>query len=283
MADLDIEGVEAEMLYPQRSFGLIAGFKASHRDAVRQDEKYASAYLDAYNLWLSEICNSSGGRLLGAALVRFWDPDGMADNLQEVKDRGFRNIVMPTAPPGIRYNAPEMERMWSAIEESGLPLSFHVGEKFDTDGPGAFGASMMMQFHPFRKLWSLLTFSGILERHPGLRVIFTEGGLHWIPGALADADHFNRNFRSIMEPRLASPPSYYWRRNCYATFQEDPIGLSLIDHIGYERVLWASDYPHAESTTGRVAVAARAVIDAVGDHRARAILNDSARGVWALD
>ena len=283
MSDLDVEGVEAEMLYPQRSFALVTGIKASHRDIVLQDEEYVGGFLEAYNKWLSGVCAASRRRLHGAAIVRYWDPDGIADNLAAVKELGFHNIVLPIAPPGVQYNAPEMDRFWGAIEESGLPVSFHVGERFETEGPGAFGTSMMMQFHPYRRLWSLLAFSGILERHPGLRIIFTEGQLHWIPGALQDADFFQKSFRSVLQPRLAHDPSYYWHQNCYATFQEDLIGLSMIEHIGADRILWGSDYPHPESVLGRTAVSARMVIDAVGPTRAKAILNDNARRVWALD
>jgi predicted TIM-barrel fold metal-dependent hydrolase len=283
MQDLDLEGVEAEMLYPQRSFSLVTGIKASHRDIVLQDEDYVGGFLDAYNTWLSGVCRESRGRLHGAALVRYWDPDGIADNLAMVKDLGFRNIVLPNAPPGVRYNDPEMDRFWGAIEASGLPVSFHVGERFETEGPGAFGTSMMMQFHPYRRLWSLLAFSGILERHPGLRVIFTEGQLHWIPGALQDADQFYESFGSVLEPRLGKPPSHFWRQSCYATFMEDPVGLSMIDQIGADRILWASDYPHPESVVGRTALSARAVLDAVGAETGKAILNDNARRVWALN
>jgi predicted TIM-barrel fold metal-dependent hydrolase len=283
MKDLDVEGVEAEMLYPQRSFALITGIKASHRDIVLQDEEYVAGFLDAYNTWLGGVCAASGGRLFGAALLRYWDSEGVADQLAHVKELGFRNVVLPNAPPGVRYNAPEMDAFWGAIENSGLPVSFHVGERFETEGPGAFGTSMMMQFHPYRRLWALLAFSGILERHPGLRVIFTEGQLHWIPGALQDADQFYEAFGSVLEPKLAHPPSHYWRSNCYATFQEDAIGLSMIEHIGADRILWASDYPHPESVVGRTAVSARQVIDAVGPETAKAILNDNARRVWALN
>jgi predicted TIM-barrel fold metal-dependent hydrolase len=65
-------------------------------------------------------------------------------------------------------------------------------------------------------------------------------------------------------------------------FQEDPIGLALIDRIGHEHVLWASDYPHPESSIGRTALSALAVIENVGPERAPAILNDNARNLWGL-
>jgi predicted TIM-barrel fold metal-dependent hydrolase len=41
-------------------------------------------------------------------------------------------------------------------------------------------------------------------------------------------------------------PSEYWRRQCKATFQFDPIGTKLVGDIGLETLMWGSDYPHTE-------------------------------------
>jgi hypothetical protein len=47
---------------------------------------------------------------------------------------------------------------------------------------------------------------------------------------------------------LEELPSFYWHRNMSATFEEDELGLDLRHHIGVENLLWASDYPHPDST-----------------------------------
>jgi hypothetical protein len=53
---------------------------------------------------------------------------------------------------------------------------------------------------------------------------------------------FEDRFRDLMNPR----PSEYWRRQCKATFQFDPIGTKLVDDIGVETLIWGSDYPHTD-------------------------------------
>jgi predicted TIM-barrel fold metal-dependent hydrolase len=45
---------------------------------------------------------------------------------------------------------------------------------------------------------------------------------------------------------LKMKPSDYWKRQCKATFQYDPIGAKLVDDIGVETLMWGSDYPHGD-------------------------------------
>jgi predicted TIM-barrel fold metal-dependent hydrolase len=100
-------------------------------------------------------------------------------------------------------------------------------------GTGAMGTFVVMsQAGSMLKLWSLLTFSGVLERHPEMKVVFTEGGPGWIPFALWSADKLYLDFQNAMEPRLGELPGYYWHRQRYASFMQDPRGLEHIDHIG---------------------------------------------------
>lgn len=283
IADMDAEGISKDLLFPQWSFSILSGVSSAHVDAPGRDPEYAMAYIRAYNAWVAENCAQYPDRLYGMGILNFWDPSSAADNLAEIEDLGLSGITMPTSPPNVRYNDPLWEPLWDAIEASGIPLSFHVGERVDTSGLGTIGAGLMQNFHPYRKLWSLLTFSGILERHPDLKVVFTEGQLHWIPGALQDADQFYSSFGSLMEPKLAHAPSHYWFQNCYATFQEDAVGLKMVPEIGADRVLWSTDYPHSESVVGRCQEAAFAVAQATSADDARAILGGNAIKLWGLD
>lgn len=270
--DLDAEGVDKDVIFPQRTLSLVG----------LQDLELRDACMRAYNEWLSDYCKAYPDRLYGVGILNWWEPEAARDNLQELKALGFKAMEIPSSPPGVYYNSRSMEPMWDAIEESGYAISFHIGENIQTRGLGALGTFQMQTFSPFRRLFGLMVFSGILERHPNLKVIFTEGGAHWVPAALFDADRIYRDFESEMNPKLANLPSYYWWQNCYVTFQEDPIGLELMHHMGAHKVLWASDYPHPESTLGYSARAVRDIIATVGEEAGKAIVGGNAIKVWGL-
>jgi predicted TIM-barrel fold metal-dependent hydrolase len=270
--DLNSEGVDKDVIFPQRTLSLVG----------LQDLELRDACMKAYNEWLSDYCKAYPNRLYGVGILNWWDPAAARDNLQELKCLGYRAMEIPSMPPGVHYNSRSTEPLWDAIEESGYPISFHIGENIVTKGLGALGTFQMQTFAPFRRLFGLLTFSGILERHPRLKVIFTEGGIHWVPAALFDADRIYRDFETEMNPKLANAPSFYWWQNCYATFQEDPVGMMLLPHIGPHKVLWASDYPHPESTLGYSAQTVRDIIAAAGDEDGRRIVGGTACELWNL-
>jgi predicted TIM-barrel fold metal-dependent hydrolase len=99
---------------------------------------------------------------------------------------------------------------------------------------------------------------------------------------LFDADRIYRDFETEVNPKLANMPSYYWWKNCYATFQEDPIGLELLKYTGVHKVLWASDYPHPESTLGYTAQTIRDIFDATDEASAKAVVGGNAAEIWGL-
>jgi len=96
-----------------------------------------------------------------------------------------------------------------------------------------------------------MIFCGVLERHPGFKVIIGEAGIGWIPHVLnrMDADREDQ----FKELDLKIPPSEYWRRQCYATYQTDPVGIKLVEEIGEGNIIWASDFPHPDGPISAVA------------------------------
>ena len=88
-----------------------------------------------------------------------------------------------------------------------------------------------------------IIFGGALERFPGVRVVMGESGLGWLPYTLERMDYeWEDQFRNL---ELSMPPSEYWKRQMYATFQQDEAGLALLDRIGVDTVMWGSDFPPA--------------------------------------
>lgn len=280
MKDLDVEGVQQEILFPQKFFNLL------FLDDFEEKEWCARAYNQA----LAEFCAQEPNRLHGVAILNWWDPEQTRDALAEIKALGFKTAMVPASPgkhadgERVAYNGERMEQFWSAVEDAGLPLCFHIGEKAPLPGStrGLAGIFVMQQMGGMRNVWSTLTFGGVFERNPGLQVVFVESGLHWVPGALQEADMIHESFPSHEKPRLSHPPSHYWFNNCYATFMVDPAGLEMIHRVGADRAMWSSDYPHNESTFGYTRSAVQAVFDATNEEDAKKIVGGNAMRVFGL-
>ncbi|HJN91980.1 MAG TPA: amidohydrolase family protein [Dehalococcoidia bacterium] len=273
MKDMDMEGVDIGFVFPQKALGIFA---------MEDKTKMVAAY-DVYNEWLADWCTYDSDRLFGiGVLPTIFEPEATADYIQKLKDWGFKAMEIPSYPREVRYNSSKMEPMWQAIEESGIALSFHIGENLITGGAGALGTFLLSQFQSFRKLYGLLTFSGLFDRHPELKVIFTEGGIGWASTATFDADRLYREFESEMRPQLAHLPSYYWWQNCYSTFMDGPTGIREIDYIGADHVMWTFDYPHPESTLGESRRILKGIYDALPEDQANMIAGGTAAKVWKI-
>ena len=89
-----------------------------------------------------------------------------------------------------------------------------------------------------------MIFGGVLERFPRMRLVLGESGIGWIPYILWRMDaEWEDQFKDLS---LTMPPSEYWKRQCWATYQTDPIGVKLLDELGADKVMWGSDFPHPD-------------------------------------
>lgn len=276
LLDMDAEGITKEIV-----FGNGVGIFFAYPDLEVRE-----CAIDIYNEYIAGVSAKAPGRFFGVGFVNFWDPTRTKQSIARVKELGLKTVSIPINPRGadgmvLDYCTPEMDPMWAALEEAGLPICFHVGEFFQ-DGPGAIGRTSMVSLGPFRKSLGDLIFGGILDRHPGLQVVFTEGDINWIPGALQLAETLYEGYKTILQPRLKHEPSHYWFNNCYATFMYDPAGLAMLDTIGRERVMWSSDYPHVESTFGYNWTAMQSVVDATDPKTAQLILGGTANKLFDL-
>ncbi|MGE0387285.1 MAG: amidohydrolase family protein [Gammaproteobacteria bacterium] len=270
---MDAEGIEATVLFHGRLQSL----------NMLQDKELYTACIDVYNDYLAEFCRPNPNRLIGVAVLpTFHNPPASRDYMQKIKALGYKAVQIPSFPRGVRYNSMSMEPMWAAIEESGLPLSFHVGAYIEFVGNGSLGANLTRNLGPYRGLLGQLTFAGVFDRHPNLKVIFTEGGIGWLGQTLADMDKIAEDYYTELDPKLSLAPSAYWHRQCFATFMDDPIGLRIIDFIGEDNVMWSLDYPHAEGVHGYAGEVAKRIYDTLGHERAKKVLGGNAARVWGI-
>ena len=210
--------------------------------------------------------------------------------MRQIVDLGLKTFMIPILPgensvdgKTIAYGDPIMDRFWDVVEEAGLPVNFHVGEGVDTAHRGGIAARVMTSLAPFRKPLAELIFSGTFDRHPNLRIVFSEGGISWVPPALQDAEMIFDSYGNgnLLEP-IKQRPSDYWRQNCWASFQNDLLGLRQLDYIGADQVMWASDYPHSEGSFGFSRRSIQSVIDAAGPEAAGRIVGGTAIELYDL-
>jgi predicted TIM-barrel fold metal-dependent hydrolase len=142
--------------------------------------------------------------------------------------------------------------MWAAAEECHLPVSFHTlgtGAELPQDVEPrvrlAAQATRLTQFQmAMAEHLASVIFGGVLERHPGLKLVLGESGIGWIPYVLERMDYeWEDQFREL---DLTMKPSEYWSRQMYATYQQDEIGVRLLDTLGEDNIMWGSDFPHPD-------------------------------------
>ncbi len=98
-------------------------------------------------------------------------------------------------------------------------------------------------------LLTSMVIEGVFERFPTLRVVLIESGFAWLPALMWRLDkHWKR--LSDETPHLKRLPSEYIREHVWVTTQpvEEPEPrrhlLDVIEWIGWDRLLFATDYPH---------------------------------------
>jgi predicted TIM-barrel fold metal-dependent hydrolase len=277
MRDLDVEGVQKEI-----NFG--NGINLFHHTP---DLEVRDWVFRIYNQHLREMNLRAPGRFYGVGQVNVGNLEKIRDAVFEAKDLGLKTIQLPINPKGpdgkpMNYCMPEVDALWSAIEDADIPICFHVGESH-ADGPGGEGVTVMTQFAGFRKNLAELIFGGILDRFPKLQVAFVEAEINWVPGALQTASMLYECYQQALNPKLKHHPRYYWENNCYAVFMHDPAGMRLLDIVGADRVMWSQDYPHAEGGFGWCWDSIKAVLDVTTPDEARMILGGTAMKVFKLD
>jgi len=233
----------------------------------------------------------SAGRILCVGLINWWDADGARRTLAELKSLGLRTFLMPLNPGKdeekrpIDYGSTAMRGVWEAIEEAGVPVSHHIGETPPAT-PNEFNPveiGMLQNVAPFRDVFGKYVLGGILDRHPGLRIGWFEGGINWVPSTIQDAQHIRASFEHLANLDLQRDPQDYWDEHMVASFMVDPLGLELVDRIGVERVMWSTDFPHNESTYGYSGESLQAVVDAVGPDAAVEVVGGNIRRFLGLD
>ena len=233
LADMDRDGVRTQVI-----FGPI--FQISTDDPALRVACY-----QAYNDWLLEFCQAAPDRLIGAPMLPESPDTATAEVLRLAKKGGVRQATLMIANIDPKLDDPAWDKLWTALEETGIILGWHITVFVGRPGDRSVGkpASMfentkffMANFlEPFVDLFAW----GILERHPKLRMVMAEAGTGWLPWLVQELDYRHWRLWEAKEfwadkggIQLETKPSELFKRQIYATFQEDYAAMALIPFFG---------------------------------------------------
>jgi predicted TIM-barrel fold metal-dependent hydrolase len=108
-----------------------------------------------------------------------------------------------------------------------------------------------------------LVASGALDRHPDLKVLVSEGGATWVPFIADRMIEGYRQHAMAVRPKLKRDIREIIYTQVYASFQHDHSAVAVAQYLGYNNVMWGSDYPHMEGTYGHTQATLHELFDGV--------------------
>ncbi|MDQ1466552.1 MAG: hypothetical protein QOH10_967 [Actinomycetota bacterium] len=249
--DMELNWVEASLCFP--TFPRFCG----QTFLEANDKEVALACVYAYNDWMvEEWCGDSGGRLVPLCIIPLWDVELAAAEVRRNAGRGVRAVCFSEIAPNLglpSIHSSYWDPFFAACEQTETVVCMHIGSSSkmpatSPDAPPAVQATLS-----FGNAMSSLTdflFSGVLVRHPGLRLAYSEGQIGWIPYILERADDVWVEHRALGGVReiVPEPPSTYYYRQVYGCFFRDRHGIDSLDKVGVDNTTFETDYPHTDST-----------------------------------
>ncbi len=284
--DQERDGVEAEVIY-----GIIGISKGFFGSKGITDPGLLSDVYSAYNRYIADFNAAIPGRFYGLGCLPNHDGVAAAAEVRRCAALGLKGAVF--VPWGSAMPAwHEMwEPMWAAAEETGLVISFHVFEGggatvgYEVKGvkrADVIGAWTVVAPLQMDEILASVILSGVCQRHPGLRLVLGESGIGWLPYMLERLDDTYEE-RLADDLALPLPPSAYFKRQIWATFQKDLHGVRAMAAIAPDNVMWGSDYPHRDGTWPFSRKAIDEQFRDIPEDIARKMLWDNVRRLYRID
>jgi len=255
LALLDRDGIDRALLYP--SLGL-------QWEAEVDDPAYSAAHCRAYNRWIAEFCTGSGGRLVPIAHLSLGDAEVAAAELRRAVAEGARGgFLLPFTLDGLPHGHPAHDPLFAAAEDLDVPIAIHTGidpparsihHRFDgLSWPEAIPQGIWYLQLGFpqavQQAFSTFFLHATFDRFPKLKLVVLESGASWLGFWI---DRMDALYKSPLRVTidLEELPSTYVRRQCWISADPDEQSLPpVIEYVGADRFLWATDYPHSDHSS----------------------------------
>jgi len=274
------ENLECALLYP--TIGLLW-------EVELEDPELSLAYARAYNRWIADFCRESAGRLVPIAQLTLLDPEGSAAELERAVKDGCKGAwVNPFNHRRVIHGDAKHDVLFAKCCELDVPLAIHptftphaaAAGIFDWPYQGrAWGEAIWLRSIVQQALISFFSL-GTLDRFPNLRLGVLEAGSGWIGAMLDRLDAFSESLNLSGARPTATE---YFRRQCFISGDPDETAAPhIIDHVGADCFMWATDYPHPDHPHTWVDDLTRYAEVLSPETRAK-VLGDNVKRIYRLD
>lgn len=290
-ADMDADGVAVDVIFAGGDNGETLPFAGIGIDAgspeMPPELKAVGGHI--WNEWLADFVSGARERHIGVMQIPIWDVPAAVKEITWARQAGLKAVNFPAPrrdyPP---YTDSVYEPLWSLCAQLRVPLVTHSGggePALGLDGPlGRAVSAAEIHWLSRRGLWQLI-FGGVFERHPGLKLVFTEQRVTWVPETLRDLDsiYCSQAHREVAAT-LSRRPSEYWSDHCFLSGSFlAPFEAAARHEVGLTNLMWGSDYPHQEGTWPRTRLAMRNALAGIAEDEVRMILGENALEVFDIE
>ena len=265
LEDMDRQGIDIQ--------ALTLHFQHQHDWA---EPELASAIVRLLNEKMAEQVALHPDRLIGLGAVSLQHPELAVEQLNHLmQELDLRGVMMTTAIGDEEISAERFDPFWSRAEELGAVIFIHPEGYFGGDGrfsgAGQLGNTIGMPLDTTVAL-SHMIFSGFLDRHPRINIVFSHGG-GYLPSYIGRADNCHAASRGCQG--IEKAPSDYLRQLYYDTLVYSADNLRhLINEVGASQIVLGTDYPFPIASQDPVGDAL--AVDGLSDDELIAILGGTA-------
>ena len=250
LADMDATGVDVQIVSPSPSHYYPWADRALAEEVARAAHRATA-----------ELIAQAPDRLVGLGLIALQHPDLCPALLDDALEQGLAGVEISSFAPGVELSDERLDPFWSRAAETEALLFLHpFGCSLDERLDRYYLSNTVGQPAENAVALSHLIFGGVLDRHPGLRILAAHGG-GYLPTAIGRSDHA---WRTRPDSRsCADIPSSYLRRLWFDSLTHSPEQLrALVAVAGADHVALGSDYPFDMGSEDPVGAAKEAALDA---------------------